>query len=494
MRHKRHNKNFGKPRQKKVPMKKHTIVKKKKNDDSGTIEISDIKLSLNAIIQPNLELYIRSIFFDKTLNATKIQVLASLLMLFKVNEAVDNDNLEFFTGNGTAEIRDNFNSVTSDNIGNLNTAQMPAEFHAMINQWSVGFSWPTRHQMTKVVYAQVDQYKSNMKTNLETWCWSRLTHFLRVKCYEFNHGDERPFQNHTFDDIDIGNMMKNLMLNENWTDDDEEPFENHTFDDIDIRNTMKNLMLNEDWTDGDEDRKVKMEILFKEVRAHGGPSFDNYLTVKEYIQKDWFESLWMWVRIQRIIAQFLTKTTDLRRDWKKYSRDQRNNPKPLKPKPPIVRNFAAVNLSDTKLKHIKFDNDDLINLIGQLNKQNVIDIRHDYRTHYKNDENKDEAWNLLFDMNKIRQLRTGSKEFYHRIKTDSVSVSVSFSRPKRKGAGVSFEQIKEKYNKSVDEGGYAYEVGIDPGEKTKVACVRRNLETEVEVSEISTYTMKMFEN
>lgn len=457
VRHKRHNKNFGKPRQKKVLMKKHTIVKKKKgmkNDDSGTIEISDIKLSLNGIVQPNLEFDLTSIFFEKSLNATKIQVLASLLMLFKVNVAVDNNNVEFFTQNVTEVVRDNFNSVTADNIEDPNTAQMPFEFHAMMNRLSPEFIWPRRHQMTNVVYSQMDQYKSNMKTNLNTWCWPRLTYFLRLTCYEFNHGDERPF-------------------------------ENYTFDAIDIRNTMKNVMLNEDWTDGDEDRMMKMGILFQEVRAHGGPSFDKYLTVKEYIQKDWFESLWMWIRIQRIISEFLTKNSDHRRDWKKHSRDPRNNPKPLKPKLPDVRNFAAVPLSNTQLKHIKFDNDDLINLIGQLNKQNVIEIRHDYRTHFKIDQNKDEAWDILFDMHKIRQLRTGSKEFYYRIKTDSVAVCVSFSRPKRKGAGISFEQIKEKYNKSVDEGGYAYEAAIDPGEKTKVACVRRNLKTKVEVSEIS---------
>ncbi|XP_055307441.1 uncharacterized protein LOC129571651 [Sitodiplosis mosellana] len=85
-------------------------------------------------------------------------------------------------------------------------------------------------------------------------------------------------------------------------------------------------------------------------------------------------------------------------------------------------------------------------------------------------------------MDKIRQLRTGSKEFYHKIQTNSSAVSVLFSRPKRKGAGVTMEQIKAKYEKPVSKGGYMYESGIDPGQKTKMACVRRTSATGTETN------------
>ncbi|XP_055311411.1 uncharacterized protein LOC129574069 isoform X1 [Sitodiplosis mosellana] len=471
-RRKRHNKTFGRPRKNKVQMKKHSIVKKKpvnrkedstkQSTENGTIEISAIKLAFNSIINTNLTETERGFlihkFFEKCLNATKVMHLASMLMLYRVNEAFDDDNLNFFVNqNGANVITDCFNCVTSDNIKDPLTAQMPDAFLAMVTQGSPNFEWPRRHQMTRQVYALKDQYVANVKTNLETHCWVRLTHFLRVKCHEFNHK---------------GSPLE-VIYNASYL----------PFDDIDIRNTMKNLMYNEDWTyDDDESRKGKMDILFKEVSELCGPSFVKCFTMYEYIQKDWFESLWMWIGIQRIMDKFLIDTAHLRQQWKAYDRDPVNNREPSVPKIPKVKNFAAIPLCDTKLKHIPFDHNDLIDIIGQLRNERGWDIRADYRTYYKQGENKDEAWGIVFDMDKIRQLRTGSKEFYHKIQTNSSAVSVLFSRPKRKGAGVTLSEIKAKYEKPVSKGGYKYESGIDPGQKTKMACVRRTLATGIETN------------
>lgn len=65
------------------------------------------------------------------------------------------------------------------------------------------------------------------------------------------------------------------------------------FSDVAVRNTIKNVMLNENWADGDEDLSSKMDVLFAESLAHCGPSFENPLTIEEYIPRDLFESLWM---------------------------------------------------------------------------------------------------------------------------------------------------------------------------------------------------------
>lgn len=67
------------------------------------------------------------------------------------------------------------------------------------------------------------------------------------------------------------------------------------FDDINLKIAMKNVILNENWTDGDADGSAKTDVLFAEIRELCGPSSGNHLTMGEYITKDWFESLCMWI-------------------------------------------------------------------------------------------------------------------------------------------------------------------------------------------------------
>lgn len=139
--------------------------------------------------------------------------------------------------------------------------------------------------------------------------------------------------------------------------------------------------------------------------------FANHLTMWTYVDKDWIEALWMWVRIQRVVAQFLADTVYIRQQWEAYRRGPLNNLEPSMPKLPKVRNSAVFPLSNAKMKHISFDHTDLIHLIGlrELRERNTITARHDFRTYYKVDGHKDEAWDLLFSMDEIRKLRTGSE-------------------------------------------------------------------------------------
>lgn len=324
------NQNYGKKRPVKVPMRKHTIAKKKTSADNEEneqqpaeekekVDISVIKLAFNSIVREEYAEILTVKFKEYARNGTMIMHLGSLLMLFKVNDAFDRDNWDFFnTLNGTTVIRDSFNCVTSDNLRNRkHTAQMPTEFETMVVKHAANMEffdqWPARYQMNRIVCALIDQYKTSLKTNLTTHCWTRLTYFLRVLCYDINY------------DMDEADQFVNQ------------------FDDIDVRNTMKNLMLNEDWTEDDEVRKHKMGILFDEVRKRCGPSFDKYQTIKEYVQKEWFESLHLWIYIQRIVANFVSETKVVRKEWKSYLSDPKNNPVPSLPQErPNVRNFTVV--------------------------------------------------------------------------------------------------------------------------------------------------------
>lgn len=131
------------------------------------------------------------------------------------------------------------------------------------------------------------------------------------------------------------------------------------------------------------------------------------------------------------------------------------------PKRPNVRNFTVIPICGTKLKHIELDHADLINLFGQMKMNGTIQVRDDYPTHYAQAENK---------INRLT--KTDPRKFWHVLLTDSASACVMFSRPKVKGLSVNYQQIREKYEKTPEEGGYVNECGVDPGERTKYACVR----------------------
>lgn len=464
------NENFGVKRKAPVDQRKNTIAKRKRtgNEDEqmpkfrngeeeqppqkDKVDLSAIKLAFNTIVRPEFSELITDKFHWYSTNATMIKILGSLVMLYRVNDAVDTDDLDFFVrGNGTHVIRDCFNCVCQVNIANReNYPQMPEEFEDMAMRHAGLQSidqWPTRFQMSGITNALIDQYKSNVTTNLTTHWWPRLQSFLRVKCFDFN----------TFDGDD--------------------------FDEIDVRNAMKNLMLNEDWTKGEpdeENRAKKMAKLFQAV-AELCPSFGNYLTIKEYVQKQWFESLWMWIKMQRSVDVFLCYKKENSNQLKAHEQDPEKNPKPYEPRewPKKVKNFTVIPLSDAKLKHVQMNHYQLIDLLGQLRKDNQIELPDGYREFYKRENNKDAAWNILFDIEKINALGTRDKKFWHLIQTNSVSASVTFGRPKVKGLGTNVAKMKNRY----ETGWYEVEGANDPGVRTKHAFVRRDLKTHVEVSE-----------
>lgn len=106
--HKFRNKNYGKTRPVKVPMRKDIAKKKKaanneeneqqenEKEQKAKVDIGVVKLSFNKIVRKEYAEEMTTIFKDYADNGTRIMHLASLVMLFKVNDAFDREDWSFF--------------------------------------------------------------------------------------------------------------------------------------------------------------------------------------------------------------------------------------------------------------------------------------------------------------------------------------------------------------------------------------------------------------
>ena len=167
---------------------------------------------------------------------------------------------------------------------------------------------------------------------------------------------------------------------------------------------------------------------------------------------------------------------------------------PSVPKPPAdIKNFVAIPQCSFKLRHIRFNFHDLLKLIAQMGlvpsevggnrKGGHTTASREYFT-----EHKDEAWGILFDINKINAMANQNQKFYDQIVIDGVSCAPVY---KKKELG-KFDE--EKYLKEIaynykEKNKYEYEAYIDVGMKTKIAVVRRNIKSKVEVIKIKYFNI-----
>lgn len=359
------------------------------------------KLAFRSILLPHVEDQMIQIFFNRSLVMTKIASLASLLLLFKINTAFDEENLEFFDKNEEQSknvIIKCFNAVLEVNI---NTEMMPVAFRMDVERYCKvngrDFEWPSKKTLGNSFNYFYDQYTTNVKTNLNTHCYTRLNYFFRIKCFE-----------------------KNLRNN------------GRVYDHIDIRNIMKDVMWNQDWTGGDEDRQEKKNELWAELIEIG---FPEDTCIKWFVKDNWFRSIWMFSKIQRVIEEFFVVHAHNINQWNEFNKDRKNNKKPTVKQPPMVHNFTVVPMCRFKLKHTRLDQHDLYNIASKLKllpryiNPDTRRYKRISREYYR--ENKDELWGLIFDMNKIRK-RMNNKTFHYMLLTDSVSVSDLHDVPKKK--------------------------------------------------------------
>lgn len=128
------------------PKKKLKIDPKKRNDKASVNDEDEdedepdnfktIKCGFGSIIKKRYRKIVMQIFFEKSFEMTKTSALASLLLLYKVNKAVDANDEDFFNQNGSKLIRDSFDQVLMENIDNRKKSQMPSEFRQWVYQVS----------------------------------------------------------------------------------------------------------------------------------------------------------------------------------------------------------------------------------------------------------------------------------------------------------------------------------------------------------------------
>lgn len=240
--------------------------------------------------------------YNRCLAATRICALASLLFLFKVNTATDNDDYRFFDQDNHAAINECFLTVTKKNA-----ARLPPIFRLWIEQNNIEL--PERCGMANSFKYLVEQYTQNVRTNLRRWAYKRVRTFLRLKQF-------------------ILNVRYEMGIT-----------------DRDVRNAMAAVFVHKDGTN-DNEETIRMNYLLDELVDVGG---HGSLDMCQLMNDDnWFKSLPMFVKIQRTIYDFnLT--------W-----NQRQQPNILQR--PKLNNFKAVPICDFKLKHIKIDNEDLMRI------------------------------------------------------------------------------------------------------------------------------------
>lgn len=382
-----------------------------------------------------------------------------VLFLFQANGAFDDGNRDFFEQqNGDDVIFDCFKAVLKQNVANEQL--MPAEFR----QWaetatSPGFEWPHTRAMGNTLKFLREQYRDNVKTNIRTHCKNRLKLFFRLRAYEWNHSM-------TFlDDDDVDGR--------------------YFFSERDVTNAI-NYTYNRRDTTQDEDERERLGILLDALRECDAPQDCNIIN---YVNDEhWFRSLWMWLTIQRYVQIFQRSFANVKNSWNLFKRFPKYVQKPEAPKPPKSKNFVVIPMCTFQRKHIRIDTSQLYQLvcetkivpkkIGKGKKQEDINI-----TQNEFLRNNSGSWDLFFNRAKIERMVHGRKVFDNQIVSDGVSATVLYLKPTIPKVPISDEEVLEMYN-----GGIFYHIlGIDPGERTYNATVRKNISTEEEVNGLINY-------
>lgn len=416
-----------------------------------------IKCKLATIVRRNVRNLVIPLIAEKSVLATKICALGSLLFLNKVQAAFDSGiETDFFGQKGVDVIRSCFLSVT---YNKKNKLTVPAELRsATRNLERDGFlpiEWPNNDFFGNITGFLSDTYCTNVTTNLNTHLKKRLREFLRMRIYKSNE------------------LRRN---NPNVT----------MYDDVDISNTI-DLAVGEEDGVTNQDRREKRENLMNMIRDASWYEIRND-NVMEFTRDHWLMSIPMWLTMQREIAQFNTDAgyREQRRDQRQEVRKQRRqkNRKTKKHeksddnKPPFIKNLTVIPICSFLRTHIMIGNFELYKMFcetecipkDQQGKQIESTEITRFKTHY---------WNQWFDLTKIVRMATRQKQFHYEIVTDGKSVSILYER--KKGAGTGATMTKEEIIQKYLRGEFIYEVGIDPGMKTWNASVRRTIATGKEV-------------
>lgn len=327
---------------------------------------------------------------------------------------------------------------------------MPVEFAQWVQRAvSNFFWWPSNRQFGNSFSYLYEQYTANVMTNIRTHAKRRIKLFFTMRVYELN-------------DMQSQLNAPNPIV----------------FTDQDVKNAVKYTMERRDNTNGDAGAQNRLGILLDELIDIGAPADCN---IVDFLNTNWFKSLYMWMQIQRDIQHFQHAFAHVRNSWSLYRKFPRYVQRPTTPEPPEIHNFVAIPTCSFQRRHIRIDTDVLYRLLCETKLVPKKDgIRKD-KVNIKSPEfSRDQYgnWNRVFDLSQIYKMVHGKKTFDFQILSDGVSVTMLYLKQTTAAVPISREEVVMQY----DAGLFFYELGIDPGMRTWNATVRRNIKTGEEVN------------
>lgn len=430
------------------------IKKKKKQNSNGDDDndegIVAIKCTLNSILRKEYRDLMISAITERSLTATKICALGSLLFLTKVQRAFEENHNAFFEQNdGEDKIRKCFQAVLQHNI---RSSMMDPEFRQFVSNLpeEYRFDWPKTDYLGNGLNYLIITYVTNVENNLNTHLKKRLYEFLKMKV--FLNNNRNPFVR--FDKIDIYNTIQWVVFGKDRTE----------------YGTIEGV-----------ERREKRELLLNMIRHHSWFEIEND-NITNFTKENWFKSLPMWLGMQREIEEFnvTEENRQQRREQalkQKQSKQTEQKTEPDSNTPPKIKNLAVIPICSFFRTHFTIDNFNLYKLFcgaGLMPKnENGRQISSsDFRT------DKSWYWNQVFKLPKIKQLGRKWKQFRFMILSDGASVSILYTKQPHDSKPMEESEIIRKYL----NGDFVYELGIDPGMKTWNATVRRTIDTGKEVS------------
>lgn len=349
------------------------------------------------------------------------------------------DELDLFMRDGKTIIHNCFKAVLASNQ-HIDFLMLP-DFRMMVERAQI--AWPTSDTFSNAFKYLWEQYMDNVKTNLRFHCSKRLRKFFQMRVFEINDS-----------------ITRFNYFNELFGTDDALPY----FDDIDIANAVNYTYERRDTTNNDEMREHHLAELLDELRWMGAPDDCN---INDFVEEKWFESMQMWTEIQRDIHMFNI-----------LYKGRRDKPK--------IKNFAVVPMCSFQRRHIRIDTEALYSILCKLNiipRKYGLRICKDGSPNLRNITSKEfnhnaiNSWNLFFDVEHMEKIASNKNEFAGQICSDGVSVSIMYKKPKVQPVEATDDEILKMYATH----NFVYELGIDPGMRTWIAVVRRNIRTKEEV-------------
>lgn len=251
-----------------------------------------------------------------------------------MNEAIDDDNDAFFNGDGNSIIKNCFYGVLKQNKDKAN--YMSAAFRVLVEDvLGLLFRWPDNEYFGNYFKYLWQQYATNVRTNLRTHCEKRLKQFFKMRAYELNH-------------MILSEQLIHLL-----------------FDDRDVVNAVNYSFKRKNTTQGDADRLQKLRSLLEKLHHVGAPlTREHDFNIKEFTLNHWFQSLRMWLNIQRDIDRFHLAFSELNAQWYRFHKNPLTAAEPGYPQPPEIKNFAAVPMCSFQRRHIQIDTDSLHDILS----------------------------------------------------------------------------------------------------------------------------------